>query len=139
LYSTIVVIAGSVFYGALQAPIVFLSINLKVLDFHDLDKAFSKKTFIMQTLSAITAITVSIYIKAYNGGFGFSFRAKKSKYKIFLYTTLFSIIISLIAFSSFFISKNMSLLPVVIITLGVSSLLIIYLSHDRDHIEYSQE
>ncbi|MEX2460029.1 MAG: hypothetical protein WD469_01785 [Paenibacillaceae bacterium] len=139
MYSTIIVIAGFVFYGALQTPIVFISIYLKVLDFNDLNNAFSEKAYIVQTLSAVIAVTISIYIKIFNGGFGFSFRTKKTKDRLFLYTTIISIVISFIAFSSYLISKYLTLLPVVVVTLAGLSLLIIYLSYNRDHIEYSQE
>lgn len=139
MYSAIIVIAGSVFYGALQTPIVFLCIYLKVLDFNDLNNAFSEKAYIIQTLSAVIAITISIYIKIFNGGFGFTFRKDTSKYKIFLYTTIISIIISFIAFSSYLISKYLTLLPIVVVTLAGLSLLIIYLSFERDQIEYSQK
>jgi hypothetical protein len=131
------VIGGTVIYGAMQFLICMLAINMGYLNTDDLSKAFAVKSYVMQTLSASTAISVAIYIRIFNGGFGFSLRSKKKKYKTFLFAFIVSWTIEYFAFLAFNMSKNASVLVIFGITLIFSSLVVIYLSNRRDYIEYS--
>lgn len=136
-WTLVAVIGGTAIYGLMQFLISMYAIHLGYLNLNDLSVAFAIKSYVMQTLSAVIAISIAIYIRIFNGGFGFSLRAKKKKYKALIYTFVISWITYCLAFLAFNMTKNISILTTYGITLIATSLVIIYLSHKRDQIEYS--
>jgi hypothetical protein len=135
--SVIVVLSGSVIYGAMQFGIVKFAIYLDYLDISDLGNAFAIKSYVMQTLSSTIAITVAIYLRIFNGGFGFSLKSKNKPYKIFLSVTIASFLLCALCFFAFNTSSKNSLFNISGVLLVVTSVLVLFLSYKRDSAEYS--
>jgi hypothetical protein len=137
LKSIIVVLSGSVVYAALQYGITSFAIHYGYLSMADLDNTFAIKSYVMQTLSATIAITIAIYLRIFNGGFGFSLRSKQKPYKVFLAATLVSFILSALCLFAFNSSLRNSLFNIAGVLFVVTSVLVLYLSYKRDSAEYS--
>jgi hypothetical protein len=137
LKSIIVVLSGLVVYAALQFGISTFAIHYGYINTSDLDSSFGIKTYVMQTLSGTIAITIAIYLRIFNGGFGFSLKSKKKPYKIFLAATLSSFVLSSVCFFAFNASSRNSLFNISGVLFVVAAVLVLYLSHKRDTAEYS--
>lgn len=135
--STIVIIGGFTFYFVVQWLVSLIGVGMDALSPDDLNKSFSTKTYSFQTLCAVLAISVGMYIKLTNGGFGFNLKSRKSNYKAFLYLTIAIILILGLVCISFYIYLSISLMIVATIVTIVSSIIFLYLSHKRDQIEYN--
>lgn len=135
--SFIIVLGGSAIYLAIQFGISRLAIHLNYLNINDLTSAFEVKSYVMQTLSSTIAITISIYLRIFHGGFGFSLKGRNKPYRVFLYTTMWSFMLSIASFLSFSLSKSISLLTITTVMFIVSSVIVIFLSYNRDRIEYT--
>jgi hypothetical protein len=135
--SVIVVLSGSVIYGAMQFGIVKFAIYLNYISIADLGNAFAIKSYVMQTLSSTIAITIAIYLRIFNGGFGFSLKSKNKPYKIFLSVTVASFLLCALCFFAFNTSSKNSLFNISGVLLVVTSVLVLFLSYKRDSAEYS--
>jgi hypothetical protein len=135
--SVIVVLSGSVIYGAMQFGILKFAIYLDYLSISDLGNAFAIKSYVMQTLSSTIAITIAIYLRIFNGGFGFSLKSKNKPYKIFLSVTVASFLLCALCFFAFNTTSKNSLFNISGVLLVVTSVLVLFLSYKRDSAEYS--
>jgi hypothetical protein len=135
--SIIMVLSGTVIYGAMQFGIVKFAIYVDYLSISDLGKAFAIKSYVMQTLSAAIASTIAIYLRIFNGGFGFSLKSKNISYKIFLTVTVASFLICALCFYAFNTSLKNSLFNITGVLFVVTSVLVLFLSHKLDTSEYS--
>jgi hypothetical protein len=134
-WSIFVSIAGFIFLGVLEIGILLLSVQMQYLQMSDVQDAFQTKGYIIQTIASIIIISIAIYVKLFNEGFGFSFR--KGKFKLFLYTTIAAIILICLTFYAFIISDSYSSLLALFISLAISAIIMIYLSIKRDEYEFS--
>ncbi|QGQ97902.1 hypothetical protein EHS13_24945 [Paenibacillus psychroresistens] len=135
--SIIVVLSGLVVYASMQFGISTLAMHYGYLEMSDLDNSFGIKTYVMQTLSGTIAITIAIYLRIFNGGFGFSLKSKKKPYKIFLSATLVSFVLCSVSFIAFNTSSRNSLFNISGVLFVFAAVLVLYLSYKRDTAEYS--
>jgi hypothetical protein len=135
--SIVVVIGGAAIYGGLQWVILYVASHNGYITMQDMNSAFSVKTYVMQTLTSTIAITFSIYTRVVNGGFGFSLRSKKKPYRVFLYTTIISFILSVSCLLAFTYSLKGALFNASGVMFIVSSAVIFFFSYKEDHAEYS--
>jgi hypothetical protein len=135
-HSVIITIAGTVFYGALQTGIISLGIFLKVTNINDLDITFAVKTYVSQTISAVSAATIGCYIRIIKGGFGFSFRTKRTKNKTFIFVTIASIMIISTSLYLFYAVKNEIFFSISVLAFFSTSIAIAYFSFKTDKVEF---
>lgn len=137
--SLIIVFGGMIIYLTMQYCVSRLALHYGYLQMADMESPFAIKSYVMQTLSSILAITISIYLRIFHGGFGFSLRSSKVKsYKIFLFTTILSLLLSASCFIAFVSSNKASFFNITGVMLLSSSVLVFILSYQRDIIEYSK-
>lgn len=133
----VISICGFAVYGLIQYSISYLLVKTGLLLSSDLVDVFSSLTYRSQVLISTVAISVGVFSKLTNGGFGFMLSKRVAGVKWFIITNIILIIICGLVCISFYVFEILSLLLLGLITILLSVIIIFYMSYRRDTAEYS--
>ena len=133
--SIIAVIGGFFFFGVIEYAISTLAVYMNYVTFSDMQEAFTLKGYVMESVFSVIGTSIAIYIKTFNGGFGFTFR--KDKYKTFIYTSIGSMLLVLLNSYALIATESLSIFITLLITMIFASIIVFYFSYKRDVYEFS--
>lgn len=107
-YAIWISFAGLAAYILLQLVVAFISIKSGLITATDTSESFGFIPYLHQTITAVIATAIAIYVRANRQGFGFTFRTKL--YRL-LYSTIafLSIIICSFAFFMFYTNTHIEI------------------------------
>ncbi|MFD0587712.1 hypothetical protein ACFQZE_06835 [Paenibacillus sp. GCM10027627] len=140
-YAIISTVSGFIFFLSVQFIVISISIFFDISTTKTIHEPFILSSYFHQLIGSIITICIALFIKIFNGGYGFTFKKKlsSSKSRLFLIVTLTLGLLSIINFTTFLLTESSSISGTILIATAslISVLIITYFSNKMDNIEYS--